>query len=653
MINPVRLSPEEELIRRLKAVETALRELKLDPTLGGGSVASVSGLGAISVSPTTGATVVSLTDAELLAIAGLTSAADRLPYFTGSGTAALATFTTFGRSLVDDADATTARATLGAAASSHVHAAADITSGTMATARLGSGSPDNTNFLRGDQTYAQPDLANTAGTLPVNRGGTGATTASAARANLDVELGVDVQAYDATLAAFAAYNTNGLLTQTAADTFTGRTLTGTANQITVTNGSGVAGNPTLSFPTTIGVGGVTSPVKFATFSDVAAPTISGAPKGVVTAAAGDVGYYAKNTTTGAELYFGGFYSGGVGIGSITNTNIAFMWGGTERMTLTSTGLGIDINLPTSGIDLRNSMSWKQTVDSTTSYTALDTDFIINMTNVAARTVNLPAASTRTGRVYVIVDGANTATTAPITIDPNGAELINGAANFNVDKNRASALIYCDGTGWRVIASPGTFGGGTVTSITGGTGLSGGTITGSGTLALDINSLTTDATPDPAADFVPTYDVSAAAPKKIALSKVMLPQLIGRVVDTGDRTGAGTTDGTATAIAALTLTFTPVASVDYLIKVGQESYNSGANTGYLQAWDGTVGSGTKLAEKAQFHSAGSAFFQQQLAQVVQLTAVSHTINVGIKTSAGTHHIYGAGGVKSYLEIWRIT
>lgn len=57
-----------------------------------------------------------------------------------------------------------------------------------------------------------------------------------------------VQPVDATLTALTSYNTDGLLTQTAADTFVGRTITGTANEITLTNGNGVAGNPTISLP---------------------------------------------------------------------------------------------------------------------------------------------------------------------------------------------------------------------------------------------------------------------------------------------------------------------------------------------------------------------------------------------------------------------
>jgi hypothetical protein len=57
---------------------------------------------------------------------------------------------------------------------------------------------------------------------------------------------IGAQPADATLTALAAYNTNGLLTQTAPDTFTGRTLTGPAAGITVSNGNGVAGNPTLA-----------------------------------------------------------------------------------------------------------------------------------------------------------------------------------------------------------------------------------------------------------------------------------------------------------------------------------------------------------------------------------------------------------------------
>jgi hypothetical protein len=64
-------------------------------------------------------------DATLTALAGVATGADLAPYFTGTDTAGTFTLTSFGRSLMDDADATAGRTTLGL--------------GTAATANTGTG----------------------------------------------------------------------------------------------------------------------------------------------------------------------------------------------------------------------------------------------------------------------------------------------------------------------------------------------------------------------------------------------------------------------------------------------------------------------------------------------------------------------------------
>lgn len=158
-------------------------------------------------------------DAELAALAGLTSAADKVPYFTGTGTAATTDLTSTARSLLDDTSTGAMRTTLGLVIGTNVQAYdATLTS----IAALGTAA-DKIAYTTGVDTWAEATLTSTARSLLDD------TSVGAMRTTLGLVIGTDVQAYDAELAALAGLTS-------AADKIPYFTGSGTAGLVTIGSG---------------------------------------------------------------------------------------------------------------------------------------------------------------------------------------------------------------------------------------------------------------------------------------------------------------------------------------------------------------------------------------------------------------------------------
>ena len=132
----------------------------------------------------------------------------------------------------------------------------DLSSNSTARTNLGLGTiatqASNSVTITGGSISGITDLA-------LADGGTGASDAATARTNLGLAIGTNVQAFSNELSAVAALSTTGLVARTATNTFTPREIVASTG-ISISNGNGVSGNPTISNTGVTSVNGLTGAV---------------------------------------------------------------------------------------------------------------------------------------------------------------------------------------------------------------------------------------------------------------------------------------------------------------------------------------------------------------------------------------------------------
>lgn len=251
------------------------------------------------------------------------------------------------------------------------------------------------------------------GQLPVANGGTGGSSASAARTNLGLAIGSDVQAYHANLAAIAGFTPSD-----------GYFIVGNGSTFVLENGATVR--------TSLGVD--------------AAGTDNSTDVTLVTSSHDYLSISGQAITLGQIDISDDTNLAVNGTLTLSGDTLSVANGGVDTTQLAASA--VETAKINDGAVTEAKRTRTINTSAITSSTTASNDVSIVDSSGGTVTMTLPAASSNSGRIMRVKKTDSSANT--VVVDGNGSETIDGAANVTLYHQYETVTCICDGSNWFLI-----------------------------------------------------------------------------------------------------------------------------------------------------------------------------------------------------------